>query len=84
MVESTEEESKNRKCRQDQEGQEGFVMFKSTSKKRYGHWSSSTSMELGSKSICKKRYGQAAQAWRWGQKVQARRYMVEQLKHGVG
>ncbi len=39
-------------------------------------------MVVGLKSTCKKRCGQAAQAWRWDQKAQARRYMVNQHKRG--
>jgi hypothetical protein len=39
-------------------------------------WSSSASMEMVPKSTSKKRYGQAAQAWRWGLKAHARRDMV--------
>jgi hypothetical protein len=80
MVESTGVESKNRKCRQEAGSAKGIDMFKKHMHEEI--WSSSTIiMEIGFKSKSKKRYGQAAQVLRWGQKAQARRHMVKQHKH---
>jgi hypothetical protein len=83
-VEKQEMQAGSRKCRKERYGQNAHARRDMVKQHKHGDgvkkqkqeeiWSSSTSMEMVSKSTSKKRYGQATQAWK--------RDMVKQHKHG--